>query len=317
MPERTSDPVAALTYDELFDLMVAAAREREIPIANASRARNAEVTVDGLRLHYLDWGAPRPDAPTMLLVHGGIVTAHVWDFFSLSMRDQFHIYAVDLPGHGDSAWIPEADYSRPRLTVALRGFVEALQLPPMVLIGHSLGGSVALLLAAQLPQLVRSLVLVDTTMRARYLPPEGALLARQGRDEFPSMRAFAEHVAAFAPDRQVEQLAISMRWNTRQLANGSWTWKYDTALRRRSSSASAAHRIDPFDYQQLWDAIAKLNCRLLFLRASHHSHVSDAAASELSRLSPRVQLEVIPNTQHNVMGDNPHAFREAVSRFLG
>src|SRR5687767_7011519 len=63
---------------------------------------------DGMRLHYLDWGTA--GRPTVLFLHGGGLTAHTWDLVCLALRRDYHCLAVDLRGHGDSEWSPEADY---------------------------------------------------------------------------------------------------------------------------------------------------------------------------------------------------------------
>src|SRR5688500_7883120 len=72
----------------LFD----AARAAGIQFTEAVLPEDKYVEANGMRLHYLDWG--HPEKPAMLLLHGGAQSAHSWDFFSLAMRDHFHIVAV-------------------------------------------------------------------------------------------------------------------------------------------------------------------------------------------------------------------------------
>ena len=59
--------------------------------------------VDGLRLHYLDWGTPSPDAPTMVLLHGLQDCARSWDIFAAAISSDYRVIALDHRGHGDSA----------------------------------------------------------------------------------------------------------------------------------------------------------------------------------------------------------------------
>jgi esterase len=105
-----------------------------------------DVVVDGLRLHYLDWG--RSGAPPLLFLHGGCLTAHTWDLVCLTLRADFHCLALDQRGHGDSEWSPVLDYSPDAHVRDIRGLIELLGLERPILVGHSLGGLNAMILAA-------------------------------------------------------------------------------------------------------------------------------------------------------------------------
>ena len=63
-----------------------------------------------LRLHYVDWG--NPDAPPMILIHGGRDHCRNWDWVAEQFRDDYHIIAPDLRGHGDSQWMVGGAYSQ-------------------------------------------------------------------------------------------------------------------------------------------------------------------------------------------------------------
>ncbi|MFQ5987880.1 MAG: alpha/beta fold hydrolase, partial [Dehalococcoidia bacterium] len=65
--------------------------------------------VNGLRLHYLDWGSEGGQA--MLLLHGFTTLAHAWDFFAPTFQDRYHVLALDQRGHGESQWSKNATYT--------------------------------------------------------------------------------------------------------------------------------------------------------------------------------------------------------------
>lgn len=289
-----------MRYEELFAASVDEARRKDIQIWNEAPPLNR--TLNGV--HYLDWGGD--GLPPMVLVHGALVTAHVWDFFSLEMRERFHIYAVDLPGHGDSAWATEADYTRSRMASDVVSLIEQLELNQLVLIGHSLGGSVAALVAEQLPSRIPSLVLVDSTLLPNPQPPGGGFAALlNGPTVFPSLEAFAKYAASLNPRRRPEQLMLSLQWNARQLEDGSWTWKYDPAVRGRR----------PPDFDRVWTALQTVSCPTLFVRAGENSHATAATVERLQTL-PHVKIVVVPDAAHNVMGDNPLVFSHEIRDFL-
>ncbi|HEY2596599.1 MAG TPA: alpha/beta fold hydrolase, partial [Chloroflexota bacterium] len=152
----------ATTYAELFALGVDAARRKGVAVADPTPPARRACVVNGLNLHFLDWEGD--SRRSMLLLHGALLQAHVWDLFSLDMRRNFHIHALDLPGHGDSHWAPDGDYSRARVARDVATLVEQLDLTSLVLVGHSFGGSVAAMVAAQLSDRVRALVMLDSTL---------------------------------------------------------------------------------------------------------------------------------------------------------
>jgi pimeloyl-ACP methyl ester carboxylesterase len=121
------------------------------------------LTVNGIRLHYLDWGNPR--AQIMVLLHGFCSHAHYWDFFARSLRTDYHILALDMRGHGDSGWA--STYTLPDAAADLAQFSAALKLKDMVLIGISLGGLISLLYAAEHADDVSKMVIVDRAYRQR------------------------------------------------------------------------------------------------------------------------------------------------------
>jgi pimeloyl-ACP methyl ester carboxylesterase len=297
--------VSLATYEDLFAAMLEAAQRKGISITDTSPPTRRTCLANGLALHFLDWGGEQ--LPPMLLLHGALLQAHLWDFFSLEMRRQFHIHALDLPGHGDSQWSSDGIYSRPRVADAVARLVEKLDLTSLIVIGHSFGGSLGALVAARLADRVRAMVMVDST-----LLPTGRPGVRQraagGPAAFATFEDFAEHAAGLGGrQRNPARLSSSLRWNARQLENGSWTWKYDPALRQTS--------LGPSDFEDVWSALQGFPHPVLFVRAGDHSHLSDEAADRLRTL-PNVRLVVVPDAAHNVMSDNPSGFRREVAGFL-
>src|SRR5688572_15100057 len=100
------------TYEALYASAVAAARRKGVVVTDETPPARRTYVVNSLQLQVLDWQGDA--AWPLLLLHGALLQAHVWDFFSLGMRQQFRIRAVDLPGHGDSGWAADGDYSRAR-----------------------------------------------------------------------------------------------------------------------------------------------------------------------------------------------------------
>ncbi|HVE84657.1 MAG TPA: alpha/beta fold hydrolase, partial [Myxococcales bacterium] len=121
-----------------------------------------EVEVEGCRVHYLRWGDPA--RPGLLLVHGGGAHAEWWSFLAPLLTRGYHVAALDMSGHGDSGHRPEYPHQlwcREILAVARDAGMAA----PPVLVGHSLGGLVSIVTAAQYGDQLAGAVIVDAPVR--------------------------------------------------------------------------------------------------------------------------------------------------------
>ena len=112
-----------------------------------------------LKLHYVDWG--NESAPPLLLVHGGKDHARSWDWVARALRDDYHVIAPDLRGHGDSAWALGGHYTIHEFVLDIAQLIETLGLHPLKIVSHSLGGAVALQYASIYPDRVEKMVAVE------------------------------------------------------------------------------------------------------------------------------------------------------------
>ena len=113
-------------------------------------------TVNGLRLRYLEWGTPgrRP----LLLLHGIARHAHTFDHLAPHFASDHHVIAVDMRGHGDSAWDPKAEYLVEDYHRDIEALVAQLGLRGIVLWGNSTGGRVVQVFAGSHPGLVAAVI---------------------------------------------------------------------------------------------------------------------------------------------------------------
>ena len=129
-----------------------------------------ELELDGVRISCAVGGTP--DAPPLMLVHGGNCNASTWDDVTAHFSGEYRIYAPELRGHGQSQWTDEYSYELFGDDLVRLG--EALGLKNATVVGHSLGGLAALLAAQQRPAWLGRLVVEDTMLRRdpnRLLPP--------------------------------------------------------------------------------------------------------------------------------------------------
>lgn len=265
----------------------------------------------GLRLHHLDWG--NPNLPTLVLVHGIRLHAHVWNHFARAFRDRYHVLAVDQRGHGNSSWSPQGHYHLHDYYEDLKAVLEARGVGQSILVGHSLGARVCMLYAHLLPAKVERLVLVD--MGAGL--PAGAASADFSRvTETPPPKDFGspEEAAAYlggilklAPKEMIEE---SARHGLTRKADGRYTWKYDPGLGGRPQPRPGTREWD------LWEVVAAIRCPTLLLHGELSRVVTPEIAQRMAQLMPDCRVVRIDHAGHALFTDQPEAFAVSVDRFL-
>ncbi len=112
-----------------------------------------------LRLHYLDWG--NAHLKPLILLHGGMDHGRSWDQVAMRLRDKWHVIVPELRGHGDSEWPNDGDYTMAGYVYDFAHLIHQLQLAPVTIVAHSLGGNISLRYAALYPDNVRKLVAIE------------------------------------------------------------------------------------------------------------------------------------------------------------
>jgi esterase len=261
------------------------------------------------RLHYLDWG--RRGAPPVLFLHGGCLTAHTWDLTCLALRNDYHCLALDQRGHGDSEWSPEVDYRPHAMLRDLHGWLDALGVPPPVLVGQSMGALNALLYARAHPTRIAGLVLIDIAPEAASSAGAARIAAfARAPAELDSVDAFVERALAFNPLRQRELLQHSLWHNLRQLPNGRLTWKYDRRFLQGEVETIA--RV----LRELPEQARHVSCPTLLVRGADSDVVTREGAAAFAACFPAAELTEVADAGHSVQGDNPAALVAALQRFL-
>jgi pimeloyl-ACP methyl ester carboxylesterase len=265
------------------------------------------LTLRGLRFHYLDWGTT--GKPPFVCLHGGAQTAHSWDDFAPVMRGDYHVYALDQRGHGDSDWAADGDYGRQTQCEDVAAFVSALGLSPFILAGLSMGGINAITYTARYPENVRALIIVDVGPEIEARGRENIQNFISQIDELDSFEAFVERAHRFNPRRSLENLRQRLSHNLKQLPNGKWTWKFD----QKRLGTGVRSGIGP---EGLWDDVRKIRCPTLIVRGGESDILAPEAAERMRAAIPNCRIAVVPGAGHSVMGDNPAGFAAAVREFL-
>lgn len=124
---------------------------------NLPNNKSGFINVNGIRLHYLDWGGK---GGTLIFLSGMGSSAYIFSKFAPRFNDKFHVLALTRRGHGDSDY-PETGYDADTLVEDIRQFMDALHVEKAILVGHSLAGVELTHFAAMYPQRVEKLVYLD------------------------------------------------------------------------------------------------------------------------------------------------------------
>jgi esterase len=261
--------------------------------------------IDGLTLHYVDWGGS--GAPLVML-HGLSGHARTWDHTAAALSDRYRVLALDQRGHGDSDWAPQ--YGLRPMAKDLLAWLDALDLSEVTLMGSSMGGLVSFVFAAAHPERVGRMVIMDI---GPELAPAGSANVTSGlaaNDVFSSEdEAFAQARAA-NPRPTDATLRHRVRHNLRKLPDGTLTYKYDKEL-RRNPRALFDHTPD-----ELWAAWRAVSCPVLLVRAADSDVLAADTAQRMLAENPNVSFASIPDCGHSITLDRPDGLLEVVAPWL-
>lgn len=274
-----------------------------------------------LRLHYVDWG--NPDAPPLILQHGGRDHCRSWDWVAEKLRHDWHVIAPDLRGHGDSAWSPDGDYATNALVYDFAQLIHTLGYEQVSIIGHSLGGNIATRYSGLYPEKVAKFVNIEglglsPDVIAAYEAKGYSEHMRDWIDKrrkasgrlprrYPTLEAaFArmKEENAYLSDEQARHLTIH---GASRNEDGTWSWKFDNYLNVWSPIDAPAEQI-----YKVWEAIT---CPMLLLWGKNSWFSSPGDDGRLSHIQ-KPELHVYENAGHWLHHDQFDRFMRDVTRFL-
>jgi pimeloyl-ACP methyl ester carboxylesterase len=267
------------------------------------------LTVNGLRLHYLDWGGESRRA--ILLVHGFGGNANNWIPFAERMRGDYRVVALDQRGHGDSDHAREG-YPVTAFAADLHELARALGIAPVVCIGNSLGARNSIAFAGQYPGDVSRLILLDG---GPELPEKvtSAFIARlpQRPRSFPGEQSAMDYLKKGNPGhddsfyRQVAANILRKNWV------GQYIWKNDPET--SWIYESAVHAEAPY----VWELFRRISCPTLVVQCEHSPDLPAETAQRMAAANPKAALVQVKGASHGFHQNRPADFERIVREFLG
>ena len=273
---------------------------------------------DRLKLQFWDWG--KEGKPALVLVHGGLDHARNWDSVARALRDDFHVYALDLRGHGNSAWAPGAMYSIAEHILDLSALLDIIAGFPVYLIGHSLGGMIVTHYAGLYPNRVKKLVSIEgvgfpANHRVHGLAPERMrrwiedVRKTEGREprSYPDLESAVARMKEANPhlsDEVARHLTLhGTNWNS----DGSMVWKFDNYVR---PLAPYGHHIP-----DVVDIFGQITCPVL-LFWGQESFAKEPVDDPRVQAIRNNRIVTVPNAGHWVHHDRLELFLVETKRFL-
>lgn len=267
------------------------------PVPTAERR---ELTLpDGRTLSALRFGDGDPE---VTLLHGAGLNAHTWDAVALLLGGP--VLAIDLAGHGDSSWRDDLDYSP---AVLARDAVRAIATwttGPQVLVGHSLGGLTASIVASEHPDLVRELVLVDIVPGLDTDAAPAILRDFYIVTDFSSRDEAVERAQAFGFGGTRPDTERGVFFNTRVRADGRVEWKHHLAriIGSAFDSLKAAHAASGTDP---WSPLTAVTAPVTLVRGTR-GFLQDADVAEFTARMPDADVVTV-DAGHNIQETAPAA----------
>lgn len=282
----------------------------EAPNAAPAGVLTRLTAADGLALTVETRGPSA--APPVLFAHGFGQSRRSWARTASALaEDGWRTVTFDARGHGESDRVPDGAYHLEQFVADLRAVGESLGEPP-VMVGHSMGGLLAMVAAGEVrPAPFRALVLVDITPRweasgvARILG-----FMRAHLDGFASLEDAAERVAAYAPERSRGRSVRELAQLLRRDDDGRWRWRWDPALLDTIALEGERHQ------QRLLDAARSIDVPVLLVSGGRSDVVSERTVAEFLRNVPCAEHVEVPHATHAVAGDDNDAFIAVLAYFL-
>jgi esterase len=254
------------------------------------------IVVNGLRLHYLDWGSEIK--PPFIMLHGISRVAHQFDHLAPQFAVNYRVMALDMRGHGDSAWSPEGAYVVEDYVKDLEAFVAKLDLRGVTLLGNSTGGRVVQVYAGMHPDRVARLIVED-------VGPErtndiASAFTRQVENEANGWASEEELVASLRksnPKTPEPILRSYAHFGSKRRDDGRIVWKRDPNLAKG------------FVPTELWRFVAEIKCPTIYILGGASRIVPPETQQKLKETLPNVRIVVMPGLGH-------YPDQEATSEFI-
>ena len=253
-----------------------------------------------MQLHSRTYGS---DGPHVVILHGLFGMSDNWHQVARDLSPTYRVHALDLRNHGKSPHDPVMTYEAMALDVV--EYLEMHAISAAVIVGHSMGGKVAMTLALQHPDMVLGLVVVDISPR-EYEDRHDDILDAFCTFPIESVKSRQEATTIMTKMVGSASTAQFLLKNLKRKGESGFEWKIPVSTIKETYPNIIRETTDGSPYEG----------PTLFLRGENASYLVPADTPLLERLFPSFAMHTIPGAGHWVHADNPAEFRRSLADFL-
>ncbi|MEO6568848.1 MAG: alpha/beta fold hydrolase [Opitutaceae bacterium] len=242
--------------------------------------------------------------PPLVILHGMLGSSRNWQTVGRDLASQFHVFALDLRNHGGSPHTPEMAYGA--MVADVIAWLAAMNLTRVTLLGHSMGGKVAMLLACRHPERVERLVVVDIAPKDYFWVAHRAEFAAMNELSLEHLQSRAEAELRF--EARVSDWAMRkfLATNLERTPEGGWRWIVNLPVLTSALSVLERNPLLPDD---------RFAGPALFVSGRKSNYVAPADQTEIARHFPASKFVVLVDSGHNPHMDARENFVAAVQGF--
>lgn len=243
----------------------------------------------------------------LICLHGTSGNSKHWNRLAHFLESSYRVIALDQRGHGESEK-PDSGYDTLNLMHDLETFIDKLGISKFSLLGASLGSRVATMYAANHPDVVERLVLIELSFA---MPEEAKMRMIRGQLSKPTYFNSSEDALAYSkatrPEWSDEMHKDAMAQDLLTDRDGRLVWAY--------SIQAAVKCLEQADSDQ-WDDLVNIRCPTLLVRGEKSNVLTKPTAEKILAIVKDCKFVQIANAAHGVARDNPKQLNQAVSDFL-
>jgi len=252
-----------------------------------------------MKLHYRTLG----EGPPLIILHGIFGTSDNWQTFGKQLASDYRVFLIDQRNHGLSPHSDTFDY--PSMAEDLQQFIEHHQLETPIILGHSMGGKVAMFHAVKYPDKLGKLIVVDIAPRS-YPVHHQHILDAMGSVDLSSVASrgeVEEQLKPHLPDWGVRQFIMK---NLNREDDNTFSWKLNlAAIRENIENVGMAV-----------EASEPVNKPTLFVRGEKSDYIGSEDEALIHKIFSEAELATIKKAGHWVHAEQPKALYETLMKFL-
>lgn len=267
-----------------------------------------QVIIYGVPIRYKDEGLKTPEAPVLLLIHSHYYTMRQWQVWVDELKDHFRIVRYDLTSHGLTGPDPTEDYSYQRGVTLAAGLIEHLGIDSLSIAGSSTGGALAFRYAAQYPEQVESLILINT-------PGMPKMTNKYADTKLPAWGWLVFYLLPESLFRNFLEFPVI----DKSLVTDAMVREFHQMYRREGNRRAEYLRMSTWDKTDPSVIIALVKAPTLLLWGRENPQLSADHVEEFKRRllsAERVESKIYPNIGHVIPIENPYQSAQDTRRFI-